>query len=125
MPKQLHAALSVPAHEAVVIENAAHAYGLNSQQKNLLYAIRRQENGGPGKEFGVLHPQAMRFKDNPAMSMKTQAAWAAGTIKKHFDGKNLKNFASRWAPQGASNDPHGMNASWLPNVSKMMDEYNG
>lgn len=120
MPNIRTLALSVPAHENLVIQNAAHTYGLSDEQTKLLYAIRLQENGGPGKEFGVLTPQATRFKSDPMMSLKTQAAWAAGTIAKHYDG-NLQDFAKRYAPMGAGNDPNGLNANWYKNVKSMME----
>jgi hypothetical protein len=29
-------------------------------------------------------------------------------------------FASKWCPVGADNDPHGLNANWLPNVRKLL-----
>jgi len=40
----------------------------------ILLAIRLQENGGPGKEFGIKHPRAW------GTNLDTQAGWAAVTI---------------------------------------------
>jgi hypothetical protein len=28
-------------------------------------------------------------------------------------------LGARWAPIGADNDPHGLNANWVPNVLKL------
>ena len=70
-----------------------------------------EENGRPGLEYGVLHPEAI---NQPEI---VQARWAAGTIKKRLpDSSELDAFASRWAPIGADNDPAGLNVNWLPNL---------
>jgi len=42
----------------------------------ILLAVRLQENGGPGKEFGIKHPRAW------GTDLDTQAGWAAATITK-------------------------------------------
>lgn len=120
MKNKRTAATSVPAPEAQVIEAVAQYYELSPEQTKLLYAIRKVENGGPGKEFGVLAPQAMRFAKDPVRSFQTQAEWAAGTIKKRFNG-NLEEFAMRWAPIGADNDPKGLNKNWLKNTQYYME----
>ena len=99
-------------NEAGVINQVADEYELEGDSRKLLFAIRRAENGGVGREFGVLNPEAMRFKDDPAKSFVTQARWAAGTIKKRYKG-NLKEFRDRWAPLGAENDPTGLNENWV------------
>ena len=85
---------------------------------SILFAIRKAENGGPGVEFGVLHPKAK------GTNLRTQAGWAAATIMKNRGRHNTKehgnfiNFlGSRYAPKGAENDPKGLNANWIKNVS--------
>ena len=35
-------------------------------------------------------------------------------------GDFLAYFASKWAPRGATNDPHDLNANWLPNVRALL-----
>ena len=84
---------------------------------SVLFAIRKAENGGPGVEFGVLHPKAK------GTNLRTQAGWAAATIVKNRGRHNSKehgdfiNFlGSRYAPKGAENDPKGLNANWIKNV---------
>jgi len=74
-------------------------YDLSTEEIKLLFTIRRVENGGPGLEFGVgdgrpNHP-ARRYAGDFEKSFKCQAMWAAGTIRKRFDG-NLKHFAARY-----------------------------
>ena len=118
------AALSVPAHEAEVIEAVGAKYKLTPEQLKLLYAIRLAENGKTGREFGVLAPEAMRFANNPELSFPTQAAWAAGTIKKRYTG-DLQAFAKRWAPIGVANDPNNLNQNWVKNVQYYMGDSNG
>ena len=112
---------SLTPNEESVISRVAKSYSLNPEQTKLLKVIRLVENGGPGKEFGVLTPQAMRFKNNPQKSLETQAKWAAGTIKNHYDG-NIDRFAKRWAPLKAKNDPKGLNKNWAQNAKFYMNK---
>jgi len=84
---------------------------------SVLFAIRKAENGGPGVEFGVLHPKAK------GTDLRTQAGWAAATVVKNRGRHNARehghfiNFlGSRYAPKGAENDPKGLNANWIKNV---------
>ncbi len=109
-----------------IISQVADKYGLKDDARNLLFAIRKAENGVQGKEFGVLVKDAMRYKNDPdpTKSLATQAMWAAGTIKKHYNG-DLEAFSKRWAPVGSSNDPNGLNKNWLKNVSSIMGDMNG
>lgn len=120
MPKATTRALSVPSHEAQVIEQVAQQYKLSPEQTKLLYTIRKVENGRVGREFGVLNPEAMRFINDPVLSFKTQAMWAAGTVKKRYTG-DLQEFANRWAPVGVSNDPKGLNRNWVKNAEYYME----
>ena len=111
-----------PQVEYNIIDAVAKQYGLKGDSRNLLFAIRNQENGRQGREFGVLTPEAMRFADDldPTKSLTIQAMWAAGTIKKRYKG-DLKAFAKRYAPTGVKNDPTNLNANWLKGVQSGMD----
>ena len=80
---------------------------------SLLFAIRKAENGGPGVEFGVLHPKAKNT------NLDTQAGWAAATIlknKSRMKDFTISKFAKIYAPPKAENDPKGLNANWASNV---------
>ena len=80
---------------------------------SLLFAIRKAENGGPGVEFGVLHPKAAHT------DLDTQAGWAAATIlknKSRIKDFSISKFAKIYAPPKAENDPKGLNANWASNV---------
>lgn len=89
----------------------------------LLFAIRKTENGGPGVEFGVLHPKAK------GTNLRTQAGWAAATIMKNRgrydekrDGDFVSFLGSRYAPKNAENDPQGLNANWIKNATHHYNE---
>lgn len=108
--------------EKSIINTVAKQYNLDEEQTKLLHVIRKVENGRQGREFGVLSPEAMRFEKDkdPSKSFTTQAEWAAGTIKKRYDG-DLKKFADRWAPINAKNDPKGLNKNWVKNAKQYME----
>lgn len=105
-------------NEAKIIEEVADEYSLQGDSRILLYVIRKIENGPKGTEFGVLHPRAK------GTTYRNQAQWAAGTIKKRYTG-DLKAFASRWCPIGASNDLTGLNKNWYPNAKYYMKKWGG
>ena len=99
-------------------------------------AIRRAENGGPGKEYGVL--------SEPVDGYQGQLRACCGTVRMklaHY-GPNpftviqgpkvqrlvysrtfLEWFAygdaneSGWCPKGAENDPNNLNLNWTRNVA--------
>lgn len=86
----------------------------------LCAAIRRAENGGPGREFGVMSKKARTYDE--------QAGWCAAIAWKRWQefqtGKHGDDFlvylASRYAPAGSANDPEGLNRHWLRNVRGWM-----
>jgi len=65
--------------ENLIIWQAAKRNGLSDDDYILLLAIRKSENGGDGKEFGVKHPKAWNT------DLNTQARWAAATVKNHHN----------------------------------------
>lgn len=101
----------LPSWELEIVNSVSAEYRLSDWQRQLLVAIRKSENGRPGREFGVLHPRAINT------TYRNQAQWAAGSIKKRCpDEGSLSVFAARWAPIGAANDPDGLNGNWEKNV---------
>jgi len=89
------------AREAGILLGVGREYGLSEDALRLLLAIRIVENGGPGIEMGVApdypdHP-ARRYEGDFHSSLRVQARWAAGTIKKHYTG-DLRAFAKRYCP---------------------------
>lgn len=91
----------IPAGEWEKIRQVAVNYDLDEESTWLLAAIRRHENGRPGLEFGIGGPMdsghaAHRYRDGHK-SFYVQAAWAAGTIRRHYRG-DLAAFGRRYNP---------------------------
>jgi hypothetical protein len=93
--------------------------------KRLVCAIRTAENGGKGREFGVLHPKANTYRK--------QAGWCAFICHRRYQewlerkkngssSKFLVYLANRYAPKGAANDPLLLNFNWMHNVKSAMGE---
>lgn len=113
----------VPPHEAEVIAREAERAGIDP---SLLVALRRVENGGPGREFGVLAV--------PAPGLERQAQVAANTIRKtlarfqrqrgeavdpatgRYTEEFLRFLSARYAPLAAANDPTGLNRFHAANL---------
>lgn len=121
-----------PAHKAIVAKDGAQRASefddairvnirpdLRRKLAPIVAAIRYSENGGPGREYGILHP---RVGD----SYRSQAGWCAATVQKCYDRwvrKGKPSFfvgflGSRYCPIGAENDPTGLNRHWVRNVSR-------
>lgn len=115
----LGAAYTIPEDDRAILSAVAIEYHLTGEERRILYAIRLVENGQAGREMGVLTPRAMRYKGNHAKSLRCQARWAAGTIRRRYAG-DLSSFADIWAPVGAANDPHGLNKHWLRNMRETL-----
>lgn len=95
-------------NETAILKQVSRECKLTHEQEKLLFAIRKVENGrlGGGIEFGVgqdfkTHP-AKRYAGRPEASLRLQAQWAAGTIKKRYKG-DLTEFAKRYCPKNAHN----------------------
>ena len=117
-------AASLPAREWTMLREVAADYGLSHEETWLLAAIRLQENGRPGLEFGVGGPmnsghKAHRHRDG-VKSFRVQCSWAAGTIRRHYTG-DLVAFGKRYNPLNA--------AQWTRNViriiSRLKRRHNG
>lgn len=113
----------VSAREAAVIDREAARAGVDPA---LLVALRRTENGGPGREFGVcslaapgLESQARVAANSVRNGVARFAAQggqpinpASGTYTPAF----LRFFSARYAPVGAPNDPGGLNRNHAANL---------
>lgn len=91
----------------------------------LLRAIRGAEGGGPGRQLGVLSVAAPTLEDQARVAARSLAESARRyeerTGKPAYVGGEpsqpwLRDFASRWAPIGAANDPSGLNRNFLRNL---------
>lgn len=93
-----------------------------------IMAIREAENGGPGIEFGVEPPGSYDYAGQLAVTVATVAhrleSYPGNPLARNanqqivYNARFLAYFASIWAPVGATNDPHGLNANWLENCTK-------
>lgn len=124
----------IPADEMGRCAVVAMKHGIDHR---LLIALRATENGGPGREFGVLDPACRTWDE--------QAEWAARTIRHTVSrfavhvgervewwddhhGRYTEAFLlyfSRggpgydgYAPLKAANDPTGLNANHWPNLAR-------
>ena len=100
--------------ELSTIKAAAMRNNCHGEDFTLLLAIRKAENGGSGKEFGIKHPKAWDT------SLDVQAGWAAATIMQHhkrypkLQGNDfIISLADRYCP--VLDDPTG-NKNWKKNV---------
>ena len=88
----------------------------------LVNAIRKVENGGHGREYGIM--------DKRASTPDLQRRWCAATCWKNWlrwqktDQKKpyLVFLRDRYAPIGAENDPENLNENWLPNLVAMLEK---
>jgi hypothetical protein len=108
-----------------------------------LAAIRLAENGGAGREFGVLSVQGQPWYEARVQavgSFQAQAEVAATSLKQaegryrtetgqdprsasgRYTFEFWQFFGARWAPIDAENDPRGLNRYWVDNVALL---YNG
>ena len=90
----------------------------------LLLAIREAEKGRKGFEFGIISAKNT--------DLETQCRYACETIinnVKRFYRQTENDFitflGSRYAPVGADNDPHNLNAHWVRNVKFFYNIFTG
>lgn len=116
-------AAQLPAHERARIVVIAEDMGIDPAA---LAALRLAENGGPGREFGVLSVSAPTYDEQAtiaARSIKNHEARyrrATGELPRGADGRYteafLAHFSARYAPIGAGNDPTGLNSHHARNL---------
>ena len=98
--------------------------------------IRKVENGGLGREFGILSETATLYKDqlhDACASVRNRIIEfiAALFILNTYDGVRrlcytkgfITMFSNRWAPKAAENDPDNLNANWLANALITYQEF--
>lgn len=116
--------------EEALIRIAAAKYGLDW---HLIAAIRKAENGGSGREFGVLGVKAPTYAAQLEVCCQTvrhrlvqyDGGDQALDLHQTPDGKEIVVyhrefitwFGGIWAPEDASNDRNSLNRNWSRNVS--------
>lgn|SRR5574340_113409 len=116
--------------EVQAITAAADRRGLDAR---FLMAIRRQEHGAPGRDFGVLSLHAPTYMDQLTAAARTLThrlahypanPWAIISIdptteRLIYSYDFIAHFARSWAPVGAANDTHQLNRYWPTNVQQL------
>jgi hypothetical protein len=116
----------VPAAEQVLIRDAASRAAVDPR---FLGALRRAENGGPGREFGVLSVPAPTYEDQvrlAAASIRRNVERFEATGRAAIDPATgryseefIRFFSNRYAPVGAANDPTGLNQHHARNLIRL------
>ena len=101
---------------------------LHTKLAPLVVAIRYAENGGTGREYGVLHPSV-------EPTYRSQAGWCAATVQKNWDRYtqqegDTENFdqyiaflANRYCPTDDPRDTMELNKNWNTNVQKFYKKF--
>lgn len=114
-----------PSDEVPIILDAAERNGLTPNQRIILFAIRKAENGGENLAFGVMDKRANTFD--------LQAGWCAATIKKNYQrwedaGKPddyITFLGNRYCPvnkEGLSLKENELNKYWIGNVKSWINK---
>lgn len=121
----------LPLSEDQIISDTASRVGVDAR---LLAAIRVAENGGPGREFGVLSVSAPDYQSQAQIAARSiqnnQQRYESATGQSATDstGRFTESFIAfmgqRWAPIGAGNDPSGLNINWIGNVASAYGRIN-
>src|SRR5579871_3725812 len=121
---------SVWQDEVALIKIAAAKYGLDW---HFVAAIRKAEDGGPGREFGVLSVKAPGYNAQLEVCCQTvrhrlvqydenhqavELHEAPDGLQSVIYGRDFIDwFAGNWATNGAANDPGELNRNWSRNVT--------
>lgn len=115
--------------ELSVILRAAKRNNCRGDDFLILQAIRKAENGGLGREFGVLHPRCLaEIALRPQDSLDIQAGWAAATIVKNRlrwiaagrPGEFIDFLGDKYCPK--ETDLEG-NKNWKVNVRYFYNKF--
>lgn len=119
----------LPESERAIILETASRFNIDAR---LLAALRRTENGGPGREFGVLSVSAPTYQEQANVAART----IANNLRRYKSAGNpdpigtdgrvtpdfIRYFSAIYAPIGASNDPNKLNQN---HVANLMGFYSG
>ncbi len=115
--------------ECKLIIDAAHVAGVDPR---FVAAIRKQENGASGREFGVLSVPAKGYDAQLRVTCRSVAHRLHSYYDDVMDSPLRKTkddtvysddfieyFGNIWSPVGARNDPRSLNKNWIANVRKL------
>jgi tape measure domain-containing protein len=114
---------ALPQREQETIRRIAQTQNVDPE---FLAALRRAENGGPGREFGVLSVSAPTYEDQARIAAQTIAAnrqrfeaqgrTAVDPTSGRYTPDFIRFFSNVYAPLGAANDPTGLNQAHAGNL---------
>ena len=114
--------------EAIIQETSAQA-GIDP---DFLAALRRVENGGPGREFGVLSVPAPTYSDQARIAAESVRknlerfkGEAVDSVTGRYTESFIRFFSRRYAPEGAANDPMGLNRFHAKNLIAVYQKLSG
>lgn len=118
--------LAAPRTEDAVLKEVAQRTGIDPR---FLQALRRAENGGPGREFGVVSVPAPTYEDQARVAAETvrrnverfeqTGGQAVDPISGRYTEEFIRFFSNRYAPIGATNDPNGLNRYHARNLIRL------
>lgn len=115
------------AEEVNQIAVQANLYGVDAL---FVQTIRKVENGGDGRQFGILSKKAPTYADQLRICCATVQARLFAYSQNPFKLQQVTSqrarlrytesfiiwFGSLYAPIGAENDPEGINKNWVSNA---------
>lgn len=123
-------ATSDPRDEDAQIREAAGRAGIDAR---FLHALRRAENGGPGREFGVLSVPAPTYDEQARVAAESirrsterferTGRQAIDPVTGRYTEAFIRFFSKRWAPVGAANDPKGLNQYHAGNLLRLYAQF--
>ena len=121
--------LYFPQKEIDIIDNAAKRNNCTGENRIILLAIRKSENGSEGNEFGIKCPKHINT------NLDGQAACAAVTIMNNRirwkeagePGDFISFLASRYCPVigELTKEEQELNINWIPNVKYWVNKLSG
>lgn len=131
-PADAGPAPGTPGDVTAVIKETAGRAGIDGR---FLQALRRVENGGAGREFGVLSVPAPTYEDQARVAAESvrrnverferaTGRDAVDPVSGQYTEEFIRFFSTRWAPIGADNDPTGLNRYHARNLIRIYAQLN-
>jgi hypothetical protein len=117
------------ADERRIIDETAARAGVDPA---FLQALRRVENGGPGREFGVLSVPAPTYQDQARVAADSirrsverftaRGGTAVDAATGRYTPEFIAFFSRRYAPIGVANDPANLNRHHTRNLLRVYSD---